>query len=146
MVALKHLVFIVLPLFTASALLSGCNKDASKSSGSSGGASTDQRASIAALKRSLDEVDDRIKVLEEKAAQAGTKVKQGTKEEIAKLQAARDKLYVQLQGMQTAGVEGWEELKDKTAASVDSLGHMVVKTWKTVTAEERSASSDGGDR
>lgn len=145
MVALQHFVFAGGLL---AAVLLGCNREARNpgaQDGSQSGPSTDQRASIADLKRSLDEVDDRIKALEERAAGVGDKLKQEAKDEIQKLQVARDQLYTQLQALQTTGAEQWEDLKTKTASSVDSLGRAVAKTWKNVGADQQSATTEGSD-
>lgn len=145
MVAWKH--FLLASL--AAAALTGCNRQAkSDGSGHSDHQSTDRRASIGSLKRALDDASDRLAAVQDRATKAGTKVRQEVRDEIADLEKARDRLYAKLGELQATGAEGWEEMKDEAAAGVDSLGRAVNRTWKNVTAEERSAQADveGKDR
>lgn len=134
-------------ILMATLVFTSCNREAGRPGGEtpSAGPSTVQRANIGALKRSLDEIDERIQAMGAVAAKEGSKVKPAVKEEIAKLEAARDAIYGRLQELQTASEDQWEDLKTRTAASVDSLGVAVSKTWRSVTAGERAASGEDGD-
>ncbi len=130
-------------------LLAGCDRDA-RSAGAQGGSgsgpSTSQRASIGDLKRQLDAVDDRLKDMEARAAGLGEDAKRALKAEMAGLEAARDRLYGQLQALQTAGSGEWEDLKTRTAHSVDSLGRLVAHAWRKSAAEgSRSAAGEDGE-
>jgi hypothetical protein len=119
------------------AALAGCNREAKPDAPAD--QSFDRRASIGFLKRQLDEASDRLHILETKVSQAGSKVGQEVRDEITGLAQARDKLYGRLLDLQSAGAEGWEGLKDDAASGVDSLDRAVIRTWKNVTAGERSA-------
>ena len=140
MVAWKH--FLLASL--AAAALAGCNRKADADSPAD--QSADRRASIGSLKRQLDDASDRLQVLQDKASQAGSKAKQELRDEIRDLEQARDKLYGKLQELQSAGADGWEDLKDEAARGVDSLGRAVNRTWKNMTSEERTAEAETKDR
>lgn len=133
--------------FALFAGLAGCNREA-RDGGTRGasesGPSTVQRASLGELKRHLDAVDERLQAMRERVAGAGEGAKQAMQEEIARLEAARDRLYGQLQALQTAGAGEWENLKTRTAHSVDSLSRVVAKTWKDM-GDARSAGAGGGE-
>jgi len=130
------------------AYLAGCDRD-SRSAGAQGGAgsgpSSAQRASLADLKRSLDAVDDRLKEMAERAVGAGGEAKRALQEEMAGLEAARDRLYGQLQELQTARAGEWEDLKTRTAHSVDSLSRVVTGTWRRQLADGKRAASREGE-
>lgn len=138
MVTLKR---IFLSGLLAAALL-GCSKEDKAGSGGDGAPSINQRASLAGLKRQLDDVADRITELGEKAAQAGSKVEQSARDDIERLEKARDDLYMRLGSLQTATADSWQDLKTSAARSVDSLSQAADRTWKKVTGEERSASAE----
>jgi septal ring factor EnvC (AmiA/AmiB activator) len=124
----------------AAAAFAGCNREAKSDAPAE--RSANQRASIGSLTRKLDEASDRLQVLETKATQAGSEVGQDLRDEIAKLAMTRDQLYERLKDLQSAGADGWEGLKDDAASGVDSLGRAVNRTWKDVTAGERSAEAE----
>lgn len=128
----------------AAAALAGCNRKSEADAPAE--QSAERRAAIGSLKRQLDEASDRLQTLEDKASRAGSKVRQELRDEIEDLEQARDKLYGKLQELQSAGSEGWEGLKDDAARGVDSLGRAVGRTWKNVTAEDRTAEADDKDR
>lgn len=133
------------PIFLAGALaaaLLGCNQGDKAGSGGGEAASTNQRATLAGLKRQLDDVADRITALGERAGQAGAKVERSTQDDIERLEKARDDLYMRLGSLQTATAETWQDLKSNAVISIDSLSRAADRTWKKVTGEERSASAE----
>jgi TolA-binding protein len=146
MVPWKHflLAFLAAAALSALTALSGCNRKADADAPAD--QSADRRASIGSLKRQLDEVSDRLQTLEDKAAQAGSKVKQEVRDEIGELEVKRDQLYGKLQELQSAGADGWEALKDNAASGVDSLGRAVNRTWKNLTADERTAEAEAREK
>jgi len=140
MVPWKHFLLATL----AAAALAGCNRKAEADAPAD--QSANRRASIGSLKRQLDEASDRLQILEDKASQAGSKVKQEFRGEIDDLAKARDRLYGKLEELHSAGADGWEELKDDAARGVDSLGRAVNRTWKDLAADERTAEADARER
>lgn len=143
MVPWKPFQLAVLAILVGSAL-AGCNRK------SDGDATYDQsaerRATLGTLKRQLDEASDRLQTLEDRAARAGSKVRQELRDEIAALGKIRDDLYGKLQELHAEGVEGWEKLKEDAAVGVDTLGRAVNRTWKKVAEEDRTAEADAKDR
>jgi hypothetical protein len=86
----------------------------------------------ARLGRELDTLGDRIVVLKDKAKAGGAKVKQETRDEIKRLEAARERAAARVDSLAKAGEGRWDVAREKTSREVDSLKAALDRLWKKV--------------
>ena len=91
------------------------------------------RAEFAAkLGRQLDTLGERIVVLKEKAKTRGEKVKQSTRDEIKKLEAAKEKTKDKVDSLAEIGEAKGKVGKARAELEVDSLKAALDRLWKKV--------------